>query len=892
MALTTGTKLGPYEIVAPLGAGGMGEVYRAKDTRLGREVAVKVLPQHLSANPELRARFEREAKTISALNHPNICTLFDVGCEGDTDYLVMELVDGETLAQRLTRGALPLTETLRVGAQIAEALDRAHRAGVVHRDLTPGNVMLTKAGAKLMDFGLARATDSTGPASASGVTMAALTQTAPGASPLTAQGTLVDTFQYMAPEQLEGGDADARSDLWALGCVLYEMASGRRAFEGKSQASLITAIMGSEPAPLSQVAPLTPPALDRVVRACLAKDPDDRVRTAHDVKLRLRDLADGGDAMTTTSTLAPLPAPRRSMPSRAMWAVVAASLALAAVSLTVALRASRGHANDAVLADITSPTGKPISPNWSSSAISPDGKFIVYKSRSLTDNGQNASLMLRRLDAPGATPIAGTENGAEPFWSADSRSLGFFDTLDDKLKTVSLDGGSPVALCAVPVGRGGTWNAHGDIVFAPNMQSALYRISAGGGEPEQVSWPDSAHGESAHRFPYFLPDGDHFLYVALPPGPEGFDVYVGSLHSRKRVKILTANSSAIYAEPGYLIFGRSGHIMAQRFDARSLKLSGLPVPLADMPAATDLDADRVATASRDGRLLFLLSPPVNTHFEWMDAQGQLSGPLPIPAGPWTSVQLSPDARFAAAQNGDDLWRLDLQRGLATRLTSNGGTNRLPVWSPDGSRIAFEMTRKGRDQIMSMASDGSGEATPMPAADALFLHPTDWCAAGLVYEGITGATGRDLFLIPAGGGPIVPIARDRFSTFNANVSPDGKWIAYICNEGGPDDAYVQSFPVPGPRVRVSRNGAVGLGWIGDGLLLRVLSPDRSLVAIPLTPRGNTVDVGEPVKLRPFPNGAVGGSTSRDGSRRLAILPNADAAPRSLRLILNWPALVKK
>ncbi len=401
MPLSPGSRLGPYEIVAPLGAGGMGEVYRARDTRLGREVAVKVLPQHLSANPELRARFEREAKTISALNHPHICTLFDVGREGETDFLVMELMEGEPLSARLARGALPLNETLRVGAQIAEALDRAHRAGVVHRDLKPGNIMLTKAGAKLMDFGLARATDSTGPASASGVTMAALTQTAPGASPLTAEGALVGTFQYMAPEQLEGGDADARSDLWALGCVLYEMASGTRAFDGKSQASLITAIMGREPAPISQVAPLTPPALERIVEACLAKDPADRVQSAHDVRLQLQWLAGGGSqsgVVPPAVTVAPV------APARARRAKFVA--ALAGVLLVGALAGyfarDRTAPTSVGSADVTYKALTFEDGFVFGARFAPDGRTIVY-SADWDDHPRD--VYVTSLDSPDYRPL-------------------------------------------------------------------------------------------------------------------------------------------------------------------------------------------------------------------------------------------------------------------------------------------------------------------------------------------------------------------------------------------------------------------------------------------------------------------------------------------------------
>ena len=462
MSLSVGSRLGPYEIVAPLGAGGMGEVYRAKDTRLGREVAVKVLPQHLSSNPETRARFEREAKTVSSLNHPHICTLHDVGREGDTDYLVMELVEGETLAQRLMKGQLPLQEVVKYGAQIADALDRAHRAGVMHRDLKPGNVMLTKSGAKLMDFGLARATG-LGPTSE-------LTSSPTVVGPLTAEGTIIGTFQYMAPEQLEGQEADTRADLWALGCVLFEMVTGKRAFEGKSQASLITAIMGSEPAPISQLSPFAPPVLESLVRACLAKDPANRIQSAHDVRLQLEWIRDAG---SQAGLPAPVVAPRRNRERLAWILALAMTLVLAAFGGALLTKNAGAPRPDPAVTRFT--LSFPANLEVSDWRLAPDGSALVIRASErgaeLAPANRNSRLYVRAFDNFGVRPLPGTENAAGYFLAQDSRQVFFvtstsYASVNVTLARVALDGGSPAVTLArtpeTPVSPAPPWTAGDD----------------------------------------------------------------------------------------------------------------------------------------------------------------------------------------------------------------------------------------------------------------------------------------------------------------------------------------------------------------------------------------------------------------------------------------------
>ncbi len=882
MPLQAGVRLGPYEIVAPLGAGGMGEVYRAKDTRLGREVAVKVLPQHLSASAEVRTRFEREARTVSGLNHPNICTLFDVGREGGTDYLVMELVEGETLAQRLARGALPPAEVLRLGAQVADALDRAHRAGVIHRDLKPGNVMLTRSGAKLMDFGLARATGMAGPAGASGATVAALTQSPTVAQPLTAEGTIVGTFQYMSPEQLEGREADARSDLWALGCVLYEMATGTRAFEGRSQASLITAIMGSEPRAVSEIAPLMPQGLDRIVRACLAKDPDERVQTAHDVKLRLRDLAEG-----VSQAGAPAPAVARGAAhGRWPWAI---ALLAALVAAVLALLPRERALPRAVQLSLVAPEGAAFPPFASTLAISPDGRTVAYVA---ADSSREFDVWVQPLEASTPVRLMHAQRLPVLFWAPDSRALGIVDPAHDELLKVSTSGGSPVSLCAAGNARGGSWSRRGVIVFAPSVSGPLYRVSAGGGQPVQCSWPDSSRHESGHRYPCFLPDGRHFLYLSLPPGPDGYDVWVGSLGSRTARKLMTAGSAPTYARPGWLLFRRAGNVMAQRFDARALALRGDPVVLGEAPPLTDIDAEPIASASDDGRLVMIDARTPDTRLVWLGRDGSLGVPLSLPAGQWGPPRLSPDGRFAAETNGPDLWRVDLGRSVAVRLTSNAGANSNPAWSPDGTRIAFRTTRTGSEEVMVMNADGSGSPQLVPTTADLFKHPVEWSSRGLLVSSINRETFRDVWLVPSTGAP-VPLFRSRFGEDMPAVSPDGRWIAYLSDEAGHDDVYLESFPVLGHKVRVSTDGASRVWWVpgSDELRYRTAS-GAEMVAVTLTPRGGDVEVGAPRVVLRFPPEVLGIDLARDGQRVLACVPASGAQARSIRVILGWTALVKR
>jgi hypothetical protein len=868
-----GRVLGHYEITGELGKGGMGEVLRATDTRLGREVAVKVLPKHLSANPEIRARFEREAKTISSLNHPHICTLHDVGREGDTDFLVMELVEGETLAQRLERGALPTDEVMKFGAQIADALDRAHRAGVIHRDLKPGNVMLTKSGAKLMDFGLARATGMAGPDAGSGLTVASLNQSPTIAQPLTAEGTIVGTFQYMAPEQLEGNETDARSDLWALGCVLYEMATGRRAFEGKSQASLISSIMGSQPAPISQLVPLTPPVLERLVQACLAKDAADRLQSAHDIRMQLVWLAEGGSEAGV-----PAPVASRRRTRARLTGMLAVAGWLAAGVLAWQYLGARSVKPEVIQAIVDSPPGVGIMWRNAETAIAPDGRTIAFVA--------GGKLWLRPLGSDEATQLPGTEGAFRPFWSPDSRTIAYFD--DEKLMRIPAEGGSPTSVCDAFSGRGGSWGPDDTIVFAPSLSGPLMQVPASGGDPTPATALDADRRQNGHRFPYFLPDGEHFLFASLPAGPNGWDTFVGSLSSPEVKHLLTARSVAIYAEPGFLLFNRDGRVLAQRFDVERLELQGAPMAIADAPALSDLDAEPVASASHNGRLAILRREPPDTRLEIRDPNSKKMAELDLPPAPWKVSSVAPDGRQAAVTKSGELWIVDLERSVPMRLATQLASATRTAWSPDGKRIAFVARHEEREEIHISTLDGRAEL--VPTTDDAFKGIADWSRDGrhLVFWSQAEDTDSDIWILPMdGNSDPVPYVRSPAAESWGKISPDGRWLAYESNETGATEVYVQSFPDPGRKVRISLEGGIRPRWRDGGRELRYLARGESIV-IPVA-EGEELEPGPPRSIGDIATGIISGaSLGDDGSMLVSIA--IEQPPRDIRVILNWTGLL--
>ena len=888
MALTSGTKLGPYEIVSQLGVGGMGEVYRAKDTRLERMVAVKVLPAHLSASADSRQRFEREAKTISQLSHPHICALHDVGREGETEYLVMELLEGETLSERLARGPLPLEQTLRYGQEMADALDKAHRQGIVHRDLKPANVMLTKTGVKLLDFGLAKAM---APEAAKGSLTSLPTQQG-----LTQEGTILGTFQYMAPEQLEGKEADGRTDVFALGATLYEMSTGKKAFSASSQASLITAIMSSDPPAISSVQPMSPPALDRVVKKCLAKDPEDRWQSAADLGSELRWISEGSAAGVAT----PVAVSRR----RTLRLAGALALLGAATAAFLGVRLFRGpaRANGSVHASVLLPR-QAEEQGLACMEFSPDGRIIAFSSPGGSETNQ---IWLRPLGSDDARPVAGTEGATFAFWSPDGRSLGFF--ANRKLRRIDAGGGSAETICeVVDEARGGTWNREGTIVFSPGRNTGLSRVSASGGTPEPLTKPDAARGDTSHRWPYFLPDGRHFVYYATPNTMQKGALFYASVDGRENRLLLENAWNAAFAR-GRLLFVRGTRLFAQPFDPANGRLSGSPVGVAD-GIGVGFGVNRAMfSVSEEGSLVYVPRSPLDrSTLEWIDRSGKRLAATGEVAD-WYHPALSPDGRRLVVGIGDEraeqgsLWILDLVRGTRTRLTFGPGSAWSPAWSPDSERIAYVKEEEGKGLgIYAKAASGAGAEEQLMAPGALgevgdlgISHWTSDREALVLNLFVTKQGNYGIWVLPLSGDRKPrPLIDTRADEFHASVSPDDKWIAYESLESGRPEVYLQAFSGTGSKFQISTAGGQAPAWRRDGKELYFLSLDNRLMAVPiqLAPSfesGSPVAFSEPLKVSSLDLTFGGFAATPDGSRFLVRLPQSEPAARSARLILNWPA----
>ncbi len=890
MTLAPGTRLGPYEIVGWIGAGGMGEVFRAHDTRLGRDVAIKVLSGHLSASPEVRARFEREARAISQLNHPHICTLHDIGHQEGIDYLVMEYLEGETLASRLEEGPLPLPEVLRHGIEIASALDVAHRSGIVHRDLKPGNVMLTKSGVKLMDFGLARATGLT---SVTG----SLTQSPTVSQPLTAEGTIVGTFQYMAPEQLEGKEADARADLWALGCVLYEMATGRRAFEGTSRASLIAAILKDTPRPISDLQPLTPPALDRVARQCLAKDPDERWQSARDVASELLWISTTG---AESKPSPPVAGRARRRQERFAW-TVAAVMAIAAVAITASALWIRGHATakDRSLYAAILHDGEGVIDNAPTNvAISPDGRRIAYV---VWETGITR-LWVRDLDGQTPRRLSALDSVQFPFWSADGRWVAFFTEGEPaRLWKVPAEGGAPVSLCTLAQGAGGSWGKTDVIVFAPTPSGPLYRIPAAGGSPEPATLLDAARKQTGHRMPWFLPDGVHFLYSTLPRVGPDVEVFVGCLGSKDVKRIMAAASGATYAEPGYLLFERDRKLVARRFDASRLELTGEPVPLGDLPLASGgWEASWIATASNDDRLASLRSWPQRTEVEWVDRSGGRLRRVVLPPGRWEDVTLAPNGRSALAsrpisQLRNEVWLFDLEGVPAERVSPRESDSGNPRWAPDGRSFVYLADATGRREIYRQDAERATPAMAIASLQAWNKWPCGFTpdGSGLLAGAYDPVVGLSLWRVPirGGGAPTVLLRKPDWDSDGA-ISPDGRWLAYTSTETGQREVFVTSFPTVGRRTRLSTSGGQTPIWTRGGRELLFVAPegrDASVMSVPVE-SGAAFTAGAPRALVTR-RGLVSFSAAQDGERLLLSVESGETPPPYIGLTLNWTAALE-
>ena len=880
MAIAAGTKLGPYEILTPLGAGGMGEVYKAKDTRLERTVAVKVLPAHTAPSPEARQRFEREAKTISQLSHPHICALYDVGREGETEYLVMELLEGETLLERLAKGPLPLEQTLRYGVEIADALDKAHRQGIVHRDLKPGNVMITKSGVKLLDFGLAKAMAPSTPQS----NVTAL----PTQQGLTQEGTILGTFQYMAPEQLEGRDADARTDIFAFGALLYEMATGKKAFPASSQASLITAIMSAEPPSISTVQPMAPPALDRVVRTCIAKDPEDRWQSAGDVGKELRWIGEGSAAGVAAPAAV---SSRRRKREGLAWIVAAAALIAAAAAFL--LRPTAPAAGKVAFTLVVPPDSQ----TFDVVAVSPDGRRVATV---VAPPGRRPAIWVRSLDTLEMREIPETEDARFPVWSPDGRSIAFSG--GQRLRRVAVESGGVQTICESDLSLGAAWLSSGRIVFAPRFGVGLSSVPASGGTPAPATELDAARGDAAHLFPTALPDGRHFLFVARNVDPEKTEIRVGDLDTKSTRPLLRADSVAVWAAPGYVLFAREGALLAQKFDAARLAVIGEPISIT--PNVKFASDNNNGLVSAGGSTLAYGLWAHERRLVWVDRSGKEVGTVGAVAD-YDDVALSPDGRRAAVSIRDrsrgfnfDVWVVDVERGSASRVTSERTDEFHPIWLPDGQSLLYISDRAGFYDIYRRPAGGGTEQIVLKTG----WDKVSWDASGdggrILFQGIEGKGPEDIWTVTSAG-PAEPqrvTNTPRFDETMPRWSPDGRWIAFVSNESGQPEVYVQPYP-SGPKRQVSAGGGTLPIWRRDGREIFFLAPDQRLTAVEVSPRARDLEIGLPKPL--FDLRAAGSSTIRpnqyspspDGQRFLVVRRAGPTGPDPIVVTLNWNAGLK-
>jgi eukaryotic-like serine/threonine-protein kinase len=882
MPLTPGTRLGPYEILAPVGAGGMGEVHRARDTRLGRDVAVKILSTHLSSDPDLKQRFEREARAVSLLTHPNICCLYDIGSQDGIDFIVMEYLEGETLAVRLSAGPLPLPLSLKIGVEIADALDKAHREGIIHRDLKPGNIMLTKSGAKLMDFGLAKPFTSTlrgvtpAPIPSQGPpTMSASALTLPYA-PSTEHGTIVGTLLYMAPESIQGRPADFRSDIFSFGCVLYEMISGRRAFNGESRLSIVAAILEKDPQPMASLQPLTPAAVEHVVLRCLMKDPEERWQSSRDLSRELKWIS-GGVGITK----APEPAAR--LRERLAWGVAALCIALLTWLGVAHWRSLQSAESRHLHLSLLPPLSTSFVPyNF---AISPDGRRLAFVAAA-QDGG--TALWIRSLAAGAAQQLTGTEGALYPFWSPDSRQVGFFQA--SKLKSVDPSSGAVQILCDAPGGAGGAWNNRGTIIFAGSTSSGsisgISKVSASGGEPQLVI--KGSESNASIFWPSALPDGDHFLYFILGSSnsrrKQG--IYVGSLSSQEPKLISSEIVGNTQFASSRLYYVRDRSLMAQPFDVKRLQTTGPPEAVSRQELeVAPVFAHAGFSISDDGVVVFQSATESVSRLSWFDRSGKELEELPRTG--YRDPALSRNDSLLAISSDDDhngkhyIHIYDIARGTSTRV-SDGGTEVFPVLSPDGKRVAYAGNDGRTSQYIDVAAtDGSGKLERLAASD--FLIPNDWSADGrfLVFMNIqNGASELD----------ILDLSNHSQTAYapgtEAQFSPDGKWIAFSGQKaisGEDAEVYVGRFPGPGRRIQISNHGGAQPRWRADGKELFYITIDKKLMAVAMD-----MSHGEPVAGVPhvlFQTRIIAARTvlfqyavSRDGNRFLInSMPSVGAAP---------------
>lgn len=882
----------------------MGEVYRARDTRLDRTVAIKVLPSHLSSNADLRARFEREAKTISTFQHPNICVLHDVGRQDDVDFLVMEFLEGETLQARLARKPLTTPEILQIAIELASALEKAHRSGIIHRDLKPGNVMLTKGGTKLMDFGLAKPNEFGGGSKSGVPAFSAAATLASMASPVTQAGTIVGTLQYMSPEQIQGKEADPRSDIFAFGAMLYEMLTGKRAFEGKSQLSVASAVLEKDPDPVSTLQPLTPPALEQIVNTCLAKDPEDRFQSAHDLKLQLQWISTASGQIKSQ----PGAAPSRKTTSLPLLAALVAgwAVAIAAFILTMVYAGRVTSARQLVHAQIEPPPDFKVAiVEYAPPALSPDGKQIALVT--VDKNNKQGSdaptdIFLERLQTGDAVRLAGTATGTFPFWSPDGKYLAFF--AEGKLKKVEATGGPAQVICDASDGRGGSWGSKGTIVFAPNIEGPLQAVPDGGGTPRDLPAARKDAGSYTNRNPFFLPDGKHFLFTARGGKDVVAGVYAGSIDGGEPQQVLATGSNVSYAD-GYLFYLKERTLMAQRFDESSLSLQGSPAPIAanlEYYGPRDLAFFGVS----HNTLVYRSAILQNREFAWLDSNGKElehwgdAGPLF-----WTSYssgsQLAVVNRITAGGTTNSLWLLDPRRKNMTRLTADADLGQSGMVAADGNSVFLAAGNSYRGTTTRRWLNATGKEDKLADLDS-FSNLISLSKDGryLLVSRQDVKNGFDIQYMdvtqPPTNQKFTPILSSSYNEFDARLSPDDKWLAYVSDETGRVELYVTSFPGGVTKWQVSNNGVsladvfASFEWSADSKSLRYKLGDK-IYGVDVRDNGGRLEFSPVKELFSLPQDAMVITILPDGKRTLIAKVVGTQSAKPMELVLNWRHLVQ-
>jgi serine/threonine protein kinase len=867
MALAAGTKFGPYEILSKIGAGGMGEVYRARDTRLERSVAIKVLPSECSSQDELRKRLERESRVLSTLAHPHICSLYDVGEQDGVAFLVMEYLEGETLSQRLLRGALPTRQVLQFGIEIADALERAHRRGIVHRDLKPGNIMLTKDGAKLLDFGLARMESSEPP---SNDTVTALSQ---DRHTLPEKGLVLGTFQYMAPEQLGGDEANARTDIFALGAVIYEMATGKPAFSGTNRTSLIAAILTSEPPAMTSLQPLAPPALERIVKTCLEKDPDARWQSAQDLKLQLQWIIEGGSQ-------AGLPKPvslRRYKRETIAW-ILLVFMTVVAAALAIGFLKRAPQPAQRISIALNPPTGL-VFPNQMAFAISPDGRQVAFIP-------SDSQIWIQKLDEFAPKKLSGTDGSDYLVWSPDNRSIVFHS--NNKLRRFDLASDRSKILCdsdttAVTLNHDGL-----ALTGAVNHPITSFQLEDCKQRPATKL---DAQNEFGHIYPSFLPDGRRFLYLIMSRGTDAQvatpALYMGALDSGERHLLLQKASNAQYVSPGYIIFASEGDLTAQAIDLKRMQVRGEPLPLRESRVAHSESSASVSfSVSENGVLVYQPEVATINQLNWVGRTGNRSGEL-IPHGVFQRFRLSTEgnsllvARLEPGTHRADFWKFDIHRQIWTRITAHstpgGGW---AVFSPNARRIAFVYRKSGTQNLyLKDADDTLSEKLLLESPN--FIIPCDWSSDGRF---VLYVVDNKLSVVATEDGKNQQIADDIYYD-DARFSPNGHSVAFVSQRSGRPEVYLQAFPGRGPARQVSGAGGVSPKWSHDGKEIFFLSPDRKMMAVRVTPDLQTETAKPLFDLNADPDD-IEYEVASDG--HFLMLTSVDQTAGPLRVVMNWKA----